>query len=269
MDEKVLMTGRIHELSEKTYQNEYVTHTAFLSSSDISMVLEIMASEGMPKGSSVYNGVSFCFYGGYDDYERAVLCFLPSYLDIENFIVNEEKTSEIVSCLRIEPVNIRFAEDLSHRDYLGALMNMGVDRSQTGDIICDSETHSAYVFVTSEMKELVSKELIRVGRTSVKCVNVSPEDCSVRRQYEELEGNVASERLDCILAFVYRLSRSKIQQIIEAQDVFVDGETAYSGGYDVKEGSRISVRGFGKFIYDGQTGTSRKGRLFVKVRLFI
>ena len=116
---------------------------------------------------------------------------------------------------------------------------------------------------------MICKELIRIRHTSVKCEIVNATECDIRPDFEEVSGSVASERIDAILAFVYHLSRSEAQKLIEAESVFIDGRTAYSGGYDLKSGARVSVRGHGKFIYLGVDNTTRKGRLFVKVKKFV
>ena len=115
---------------------------------------------------------------------------------------------------------------------------------------------------------MMVKELVRIRHTSVRCEIVNASECSISPVFEEINGSVASERIDAILAFVYHLSRSEAQKLIESESVFIDGRTAYSGGYDLKEGARVSVKGHGKFIYLGAGNTTRKGRLFVTVKLF-
>ena len=147
-------------------------------------------------------------------------------------------------------------------------MNLGIDRGQIGDILIDRADHSAYVFVLKMMADFICRELCRVKHTTVLAKEVAPGKCTVRSEFEEREGSVASERLDAILAFVYRLARGKAQELIEREAVIVDGRTAFSGGYDLKPGARVSVRGFGKFIYDGVISNTKKGRLYVRVRVF-
>ena len=146
-------------------------------------------------------------------------------------------------------------------------MNLGIERDQIGDILTGDK--EAYIFATTEIAEMICKELVRIKHTSVKCEKVSSADCDIRPAFEEVSGSVASERIDAIIAFVYHLSRSEAQKLIESEMVFIDGRTAYSGGYDLKVGNRVSVRGHGKFIYDGPSGTTRKGRLFVSARKFV
>ena len=266
MEEKSrdFLAGRVRDLATRAYNNSFVTHTDFLSVSELNTFFQILASEGISANVHEYCGARFLIYGGFEDAERAMVVFLPDYLDEEGFLLAEKSEPSVLECIRITPVNNKFADELNHRDYLGSLMNLGIERDQIGDIL--SGTNEAYVFATKEMSQMICKELIRIRHTSVKCQVVNPSECDIRPEFEEISGSVASERTDAILAFVYHLSRSEAQKLIESESVFIDGRTAYSGGYDLKVGARVSVRGHGTFIYDGLSGTTRKGRLFVKVR---
>lgn len=270
MEEKDFYIGRIDELADKAYQNEYVTHTDFLSLSEQSDIYEIMQKEGQNYAQGIYKSSAFIMFGGHMDFERAMLFFLPSYLNKEDFL-EQEQYLEAMICLEITPVNRKFSDDLGHRDYLGALMNLGITRNQIGDIIFDKKQMLAYVFVCSEMQDLICNEMIRIKHTSVKCRKVSFSECQIVPEFEEIVGSVSSLRLDVILALVYRLSRSQVGELIDSQKVFVNGKEAYSGGYDLKEAAVISVRGYGKFVFEGREGlgTSRKGKLYVKVKKFI
>ena len=269
MEEKTrdFLAGRIKDLAKRAYMNGFVTNTVFLSMSEQACFYQILASEGVLQNVHEYCGAEYVIYGGFDEAERAVVCFLPDYLDAETFLLSEKEEQNIISCIHITPLNNKFADELTHRDYLGALMNMGIERDQIGDIMAGEK--EAYVFATPEIASMIEKELVRIKHTSVNCSIVNAGECDIRPRFQEISGSVASERCDAILALVYHLSRSEAQKLIENESVFIDGRTAYSGGYDLKPGARVSVRGHGKFIYDGQTGTSRKGRLFVKVRLFV
>ncbi len=269
MEEKsrTFLAGRIRDLATRAYNNGFVTATEFLSMSEQNEFYKILAAEGVQANQKSYCGAEYVIYGGYEVAERAVICFLPDYIDRESFLASEKADNNVIVCIHVTPVNNKFSDDLTHRDYLGAMMNLGIERDQTGDILTGEK--EAYVFATREIAEVICKELIRIRHTSVKCEMVSADDCSIRPEFKEVSGSVASERIDAILAFVYHLSRSEAQKLIESESVFIDGRTAYSGRYDLKPGSRVSVRGHGKFIYDGPSGTTRKGRLFVNVRVFV
>ena len=269
MEEKTkdFLAGRVRDLAGRAYMNGFVTHTDFLSVSELAMFYQILASEGVPSNVHEYCGASYVAYGGIDDAERRMICFLPDYMDEESFLLSENAENSVCKCVHVKPLNSKFADDLNHRDYLGSVMNLGIERDQIGDILTGEK--ECYLFATPEIGDLICKELIRIRHTSVKCVAVNPSECDITPAFKEIDGSVASERTDAIIAFVYHLSRSEAQKVIEIESVFIDGRTAYSGGYDLKEGARVSVRGHGKFIYLGQSGTTRKGRCYVKVKLFV
>jgi len=261
------LAGRVKDLATRAYMNNFTTHTNFLSVSEQALFYNILASEKIPANVHEYHGSHFVIYGGAKDAERAMVCFLPDYLDEESFIMSESEEPSVLTCVRIKPVNSKFADILSHRDYLGAIMNLGIERDQIGDIFTGD--NEAYVFATCDIAEMICKELIRIKHTSVRCETVKISECNIEPKFEEIGGTVASERIDAILSFVYHLSRSEAQRLIESESVFIDGRTAYSGGYDLKKGARVSVKGHGKFIYIGQENTTRKGRLFIKVKIFV
>ncbi len=268
MEEKTkdFLAGRVKDLANRAYQNGFVTHTDFLSVSEQALFYQILASEGVSSNVHRYCGAEYLVYGGSNDFERAMICFLPDYLDEETFLLSEKSENTVLKCVHITPLNNKFADDLNHRDYLGSVMNLGIERDQIGDIFAGDK--EAYIFATPDIADMMEKELIRIRHTSVRCTVVNVSECNIVPKFEEISGSVASERIDAVLAFVYHLSRSEAQKLIESESVFIDGRTAYSGGYDLKPGSRVSVRGHGKFIYEGTTNTTRKGRLFVQVRVF-
>lgn len=266
MDNDKVLFGRIKDLARRAFENNYVTHTDFLSLSELYDVKSVCAANGLVTGEKQIDGVDYCIYGGALEPERAVMCFLPSYLDEESFLQSEADQADVISCILIEPVNKKFADELTHRDFLGALMNLGIDRNRIGDIRTDQT--KAFVFVMRDVADLICDELFRVKHTTVKCKKVKVTDCDIIPEYQEIEGTVSSERLDAILALVYKLSRSKAHDLVEAESVYVDGKTAYSAGYDLKPGARVSVRGYGKFVYDGVQKETRKGRLSIKFKKY-
>ena len=241
---------RLIELAKRSYETNSFTFTDFLSMAELSDFYEI---------ESVLGYACPTLYGGCDMSERKMIRFG----DPDEFGYEQPFP---IDTLIIEPLNEKFSDDLNHRDYLGSIMNLGIERDQIGDILAGDK--EAYIFATPDIAQMMEKELIRIRHTSVSCSIVNTADCDIEPKFEEISGSVASERIDAILAFVYHLSRSEAQKLIESESVFIDGRTAYSGGYDLKEGARVSVRGHGKFIYLGTSNTTRKGRLFISVKLF-
>lgn len=262
------MEGRIRDLARSAYMNDYMTHTDFLSSSEQAAFHTALRHLGVPPLADRVEGAQYLLFGGFDEAERNCAVFLPSWLDAETFRAQEVQDPQILTCLRISPASARYADALTHRDYLGALMNLGITRGQIGDILIDRTDYSAFVFVFRDMADFIVRELARVKHTTVVPSVIAPSACTLRPEFELREGSVASPRLDAVLSFVYRLARGKSQELIEREAVIVDGQIAASGGHELKEGARVSVRGFGKFVYMGSRGTTKKGRNYIEVKIY-
>ena len=267
-----LLAARIQELSERCFQRDIPQHTEFLDAAGQAVFHELKRS---------LSGARYLLYGGYPEADRRVLLFLPSYLELPEPVAasgqeqreQEEDAmlpalfAEVLACIRISPLNEKFSDELTHRDYLGALMNLGIERDKTGDIL--KEGASAYLFCMADIADFICEELHRVRHTSVSCERISPEACRVRPAFEELSVNVASQRLDAVIAAVYKLSRGTAAELIAGDRVFLDGRSAAKTGEALREHTRVSVRGYGKFLYEGTAGETRKGRLYVRIRKFL
>lgn len=205
-------------------------------------------------------------FGGYESAERQIAAFLPDALCYEekSIVLAEEYP---ISCLEIRPLNQKFSDALNHRDYLGAILNLGIDRPKVGDILVDGKC--AYVFCRENMADFISKELTRIRHTSVFCRQVPAGEFSYEPKIETIRGTVASVRLDSVLALAFRSSRSSLVGLIEGGKVFVNGKMVISNGYTLKEMDIISARGLGKFRYRGMTGQSKKGRCYIEIEKYV
>ena len=192
-------------------------------------------------------------FGGYELAERQIAVFRPEapvfYADYP------------VKCLKITPLNAKFAEDLNHRDYLGAVLNLGIDRACLGDILVEED--AAYLFCLERMADFIRDNLIRIRHTSVCVEQVEAENFHYEPKYKEVSGTVASVRLDKLLALAFNASRNSLTGLIEGGKVFVNGKLVTSNGYEPKEGDLISVRGMGRFRFRETGGQSKKGREYV------
>ena len=254
MDEKELIRARLTELDRLAYERNILKTSGFLS------YAEQQAYHQLQKAGSFLTPTHF-LGGGYEESERAAAFFLPDYMD------KAEAEGAKIAVLKAEVPGEKYAEELTHRDYLGALMNLGIERECLGDILVDEG--GAYIFCTQEMSGYITDNLLRVKHTSVRCRITSAAELKLSPRLEEKKVNVASERIDVVIAAVYKLSRQKASQLVDAEQVYINGITVSSAGKQMKEGDRVSVRGFGKFIYDGIDGSSRKGRLYVRIQRYI
>ena len=197
--------------------------------------------------------VSYRLFGGYEHAERQIAAFLPDALSYNYDF-------PVVS-LKIRPLQKKFAEDLNHRDYLGSVLNLGMERSCLGDILVGKE--ATYLFCLERMADFIRDNLIRIRHTSVYVEQVEAENFHYEPKYKEVSGTVASVRLDKLLALAFNASRSSLTGLIEGGKVFVNGKLVTSNGYEPKEGDLISVRGMGRFRFRETGGQSKKGREYV------
>lgn len=171
-----------------------------------------------------------------------------------------------ITALRVTPSYPKFAEKLGHRDILGAIMKLGVDRGKIGDIIVGENEY--YILCEAGMAGYFSENLDKIRHTLVKLTECSPAELKICQELEEKEGIVASNRLDSIIACIYKLSRSQASELIRQEKVFVGGKLTQNVTYTCHENDIISVRGYGRFIYMTEYGETNKGRLKIKYQLY-
>ena len=174
--------------------------------------------------------------------------------------------SSHVVCLEIRPSNEKFAETLTHRDYLGALMALGIRRETMGDIVINGKR--AYLFCLDSIAPYITGELSEVRRTSVRVSECDAALVSPAEEPGERTVTVQSTRLDALCAAVYKLSRSDAQRLFERELVLVNSLPPRSGGLPAKPGDIISVRGHGRFVFVDAAGETRKGRVKAIVRVY-
>ena len=236
--EETLLQKRLIELSRTAYLRGIVMFSDFLNLNE----LNILHTTPKHQFKSQY-----MTYGGYGLSERQMVAFLPDALYA--FSDLEDTLEYPFQVLEISPLNKRFSEELSHRDYLGAVMNLGIERCKLGDIMV--EGNRGILFVKEELSDYIRENLTRIRHTSV-MVSLSPDfPEDYEPKYEEIKGTVASIRLDTVLSLAFPLSRSKLTAYIEGAKVFVNGKLITSNGYRLKEGDMISVRKMGRILYGG------------------
>ena len=231
-------------MAETCFRRDVPTNTDFLNLSEQTIFQYV---------SGMLPPVRYVLSGGFESSERKVVCFLPSY--------EEELIDPPYDCVKIDPVNRKFAEELSHRDYLGAIMNLGIERSMLGDIVIKDGT--AYVFALKKMSRYLTESLTTIRHTSVTAVITEDAGDILKPEFEEIQGTVSSVRLDSIVALCGRLSRTKAASYIESEKVFVNGQIVTNVSRAMKDGEIISVRGIGKFKFDSAGGQTKKGRTVV------
>lgn len=242
-----------------------VASSQFLDMASAKAAEEILRQQGYA------NGREYILFGGYPDAERRMLFLFPDYLrgiysdpdEQRAFLEQEARTSERLTAVRIDGSGYRA---LSHRDYLGSLMGLGIERPVVGDIV-PYGPGSAAVFFCGKIADYVLLSLERIGADKVRCRSLTQEltdgTLTVTRiqEFREIRDTVASLRLDCVVASLLNLSREKAQTLIRAGTVEVDYTPCDKTDYTLPVPCTFSVRGFGKYRLESTDGETKKGRI--------
>lgn len=242
---------RIKDLANQSYQKGLYVFSNFLNEAEIADVLN------MDKDLSF---ADYSFFGGYEGSVRRVLGF-----GSEAQMGYKEEFP--VDCIMVEPVSKKFSEQLSHRDYLGALMNLGIERNTIGDIVIRDKM--AYIFCLKKVSEYILDNLSQIRHTVVKVKRVESPELLIEVELEYLEVLVSSLRLDGILAKLLNLSRSESLLLFTQKKVFVNGRLYENNSGTLKEHDVVSVRGYGKFVYEGFLSETKKGKLRIKLGKYL
>lgn len=193
-------------------------------------------------------------WGGYEGAERVMAGLFPDYMEPSGFPI----------CALT--FTYRAGDKLGHRDFLGAFMRLGIERSVVGDILVGEGRTVA--FVRQEMERYFLDNLQKVGRIGVKVTAGYQEPLPAIREYKDISGVIASDRLDCLAALLCRTSREKAARLIASGAVMVNHQEVLAVDRRLDEHDIISIRGHGKFVLDSFGPLTGKGRLTVKCRKY-
>jgi RNA-binding protein YlmH len=206
-------------------------------------------------------------WGGYGQAERKMLGFLPGDA-AERGIFNQYNS--IPDGTALFPIDIlqisfneRFNSPPSHRDYLGSILGLGLERVKIGDI-CINET-GALSYVSRDVSGFIEASLERVGRTPVKVMQAEAPAAAAQPGGTETRITVASLRLDAVVAGAFRLSRSKAAALVEGERVFVNWVEVTKPAYTLTDGDVITVRGLGRVQLEAAAGRTKKDRIVLTV----
>lgn len=250
-DADELFKKRLLELAKRSYQNNMYTFTGFLTPNEQALFYEIEKEVS-------YAG--YALWGGSEHCERKMLRF-----GSEELLGYKEDFP--ICCVIVQPLMKKFADDLSHRDFLGSLMNLGIERSVLGDIFVKDK--GAYILCEETMSNYIAENLSRVKHTSMLCQQTHTMPPEILPNLEETELIVASDRIDAVIAKAYQLSRSQSVELFRGKRIFVNGRLYENNAGILKAGDVVSVRGFGKFIYEGMKQETKKGRYKVVIEKYV
>ncbi len=197
------------------------------------------------------------WYGGYEGASRNMIGFFPDWAepDLAEFPISAVKFTN------------KSDRKLSHREYLGTIMSLGIDRRKIGDIAVSDD--GACVFASSDIAGYIAA-IDKISRCGVKAEIIPLSECEVAEpEFELLDIVAASMRLDAVVAAVLKLSRKNAADLITSGRCFVNHFEILRTDYGLNEGDLLSLRGFGRVEIVGAEGETRSGRLHIKIKKFI
>ena len=247
--EKTDLIRRMEDLAAHCEKNAVVTSSAFLTPSEQYEISSYFArAENRP-----------ILFGGAADSERKAAFFLPFYVEWEDF-----DPSEVIQAVRIQS----FFGTPGHRDYMGAVLGLGIRREWIGDILVEDDI--CYVFCLSSVCRTLLEELDKVGRCGVKVTKIALSEVPIpERKVKKLSFTVKSLRLDAVCGDLFGLPRTSAAELIRLGAVSLNYTVCEKVDVSVKEGDIISIRGKGKGCVTAVGGKSRKDRLFIEAELYL
>lgn len=244
MDDTQLLLSRLDDL---IYSSSYGSESfmGFLNERECSQAVSYLRS----------HRVNFTMYGGYVNATRL-------YIGINT---NECTSDFPISVLQIKS---KGSKELTHRDFLGSLMGLGIKRECIGDIVT-VKSNEAIIFVRDDIAQYIIRELDKVGRESVTVCEYTGDTDSLSNNTEELSLIVTSMRADNFVSACINSSRSEAVSLISSDMVFLNYLQVNKPSQNITEGDIISIRGYGKFIVGEVKGKTKRDRLVIKVLHYI
>ena len=248
-DEEKLLVRRAYDKADEAEKYWRVTATRFLSPAEGAYLEKELA----------YSPIPHLFDGGYENAERRLCLFLPPHLSPADGVPEE-------SPLRILRIDNTARAALSHRDYLGALLSLGITRDVLGDILVVG--NRAYLFCLEEILPYLLLNFVRAGNAVLSLAEVSRAEIELPEEKGTMrEGTVSALRLDALTALAFRISREEAKRALSASLVTLNHLPALRPDAELSEGDLISLRGHGRARLLKIGGESRKGRIFVSLLL--
>ena len=248
-----LVLAKILDRAEQTRNRNVPAATDFLSPTQLAQALELLRLAGFPE-------TGYAALGGYETAERRLLLFLPDWLEAE-----EAQTQSPIRCLRAA---FREEYKLTHRDFLGSLMGMGIVREKVGDILVGPD--SADLIVLDTVADFLLQSWDSAGRARLSVSAIEPDNLHIPAvSCREARDTVSSLRLDAVASSGFRMARGKAAALIESGKVQVNWRECVKPDKLLSAGDTVSARGFGKFELSEVGGVTKKGRTSIVLRVYI
>ncbi len=254
IEEKLIIAKLLDKIKISKTRNKII-NTEFLS---------IYQKEVIQKELNKNKIKNYFFFGGYEGAEGEILIIYPEKLERE---IIENNLQNIIKAIKIIlPKELK--GKYTHRDYLGAVMQTGLNRNRIGDIIVHED--NAYIIVLKENAEYIEgflKELKRFSKSEIETIDFK--EIKIKKQeFEEMKINISSMRLDNFVSEIAKISRRKTEEILSEEKVFINSKIETKCSKIVKEGDILVIRGKGKFVISEITQNSRKNKIIATIKKY-
>ncbi len=249
-EESVFIKKRLRELADRSFHEHRYLYSDFLSLYGLSAFHEI---------SQELSFAAPFVFGGCKEAERCMVRF-----GSEELFGYEEPFP--IRILSIRPAMAKYAQSLSHRDFLGSVIGLGLEREKLGDIFV--KENEACMFVQEGVADYIAEQLTTVKHTNVRVTFLSDVPEGMMPKLSEKSVLVSSNRIDGILSKLYGISREEAGRLIKNGCVFFDGKTVTKSTVSPASGQVVSVRGYGRFIFDGEGNRTKKDKLHLHLRVY-
>ena len=242
-----LLSARVRDAVRLSDNSQMPKFVGFLSSAE--------AAEAESTARKL--NADFEFFGGYEGAERVYFGVFPDWC--------EDRQSFLPFC----GITFRYRtqDKLAHRDFLGALMSLGITRESVGDILV--EDGRCVAFISKDVAEHVCRNIDKVGRVGVSITEGADYPLPEVSGFKELSDTIASARLDCVVASLVPCSRARAAELIEEGTVSIDSVAVLKPTREVRADDKITVRRVGKFVIESIDERTRKNRIILKAKKYI
>ncbi len=250
-DEKFFVASVLDKASKFERENSFEI-TGFMDLNELKLAREALG----------HFNISYIVKGVNDELDKKNILFIPDYMEG----VEDDVYADNVVCIKIIPES---KDKLTHRDFMGAIYNLSVEREYLGDIIV--KDNIAYFFTMKSFEKYFIENIVYVGKSPVetKVIDIySQEIESLSQNYKEKDYIVPSMRVDAILSEVYALSRSQTKDKIEKGHLFINDKEQYFPSTPLECGDIVSFRQCGKFKVGEQVRTTKSGNIVLHIKQY-
>lgn len=204
------------------------------------------------------NGILGTLFGGYEGAERQMLGVFPDWQEPDNTLFP-------IDALKI---SVKGETVPSHRQYLGTILSLGIERDKIGDIlVCE---RGAYVFLCSDISEFVKDSISKIGKCGAFAEYADLKSVILpNKKFEDISCVCASLRLDAVVAGLMNRSRNEAKNLILSGKISVNHFETQKTDFVLQEGDLLSIRGFGRARIEKIGAKTRSGRVHIMFKKYI